>query len=121
MEYDGRQHADDVAQWNRDLDRLDDFEAARWGHIRVTAQRLQRPREVVRRVYAKLVDRGYRGPVPMFGPQWVALFETRSARQRAREAPTAETWSSNGQIDVTVGRRRDVDLTNGLRAAPRPR
>jgi hypothetical protein len=121
VEYDGRQHADDAVQWNRDLDRLDDFEDARWGHVRVTAKRLERPREVVRRVHAKLVARGYRGPAPVFGPQWVALFETRSARQRAHAAPTAASWSLSGQFDVTAARHADVELTNALRAGTRPR
>lgn len=55
IEYDGRDHAAVVTQWNRDLDRLDEFEDARWGHVRVTAHRLKRPRDVVARVHAKLV------------------------------------------------------------------
>lgn len=92
VEYDGRQHAEQSAQWEHDLDRLDDFEAARWGFVRVTSQRLRRPRAVVWRVYNKLVARGYSGPAPMFGPEWVALFEERSAARRVSQTAGPMSW-----------------------------
>ncbi len=92
IEYDGRDHAAVVTQWNRDLDRLDEFEDARWGHVRVTAHRLKRPRDVVARVHAKLVARGYQGPAPSFAPQWVAMFEARSAARRAAESARPGSW-----------------------------
>lgn len=101
VEYDGRQHAEDADQWERDLDRLDDFENATWGHVRITARRLRRPREVVRRVHRKLVAHGYRGPAPVFGPEWVALFETRTAAGRAREWAHPDSWA----VDCALGGR----------------
>jgi hypothetical protein len=30
---------------------------------------------VVRRIHTMLVERGYDGPAPYFGPQWDALFQ----------------------------------------------
>jgi hypothetical protein len=92
VEYDGRQHADVSSQWEHDLDRHDAFDASAWRTVRVTAQRLRKPREVVRGVHAKLVAQGYRGPAPVFGPEWVALFETTTAARRARTA-LAGTWA----------------------------
>ncbi len=81
-EYDGRQHAEDDEQWNHDLDRLQDFDDAGWRFYRVTNRRLHAPRQVVRRVYAKLVEGGYTGPEPVFDEQWSRLFERRPAYTR---------------------------------------
>ena len=75
VEYDGRQHAEDAYQWNRDLDRHDQLIDAGWRVVRVTARRLQQPRDVVLRVHAQLVAGGYRGPRPRFDAAWVRLFE----------------------------------------------
>jgi hypothetical protein len=43
--------------------------------VRVTADRMRRPRALVLRVHAELVERGYTGPPPTFSPLWCALFE----------------------------------------------
>lgn len=76
IEYDGDQHRD-RAQWNVDLDRDDDFRTAGFATVRVTRDRMRRPRLVVAKIHAQLVERGYRGPAPTFGPEWVELFERR--------------------------------------------
>ena len=76
IEYDGDQHRD-RGQWNTDLDRDDAFVDASFSTIRVTRDRMRRPRQLVGKVHARLVERGYRGPAPTFGPEWVALFERR--------------------------------------------
>lgn len=84
VEYDGRFHIEVEENWENDLDRLDDFAETEWLHYRVTAHRLRRPRNVVLRVYRRLRARGYAGPPPVFGDEWVALFERVSAADRAR-------------------------------------
>lgn len=76
IEYDGDQHRD-RQQWNNDLDRDDAFVDAAFASIRVTRDRMRRPRQLVRKVHARLVERGYRGPAPTFTPEWVSLFERR--------------------------------------------
>jgi hypothetical protein len=76
IEHDGDQHRDS-GQWNVDLDRDDAFGRATFTTIRVTRQQMRRPRQLVRKVHARLVERGYRGPAPTFTPEWVALFERR--------------------------------------------
>lgn len=78
VEYDGRQHADDTYQWNRDLDRLEGFADHDWLVERVTNRRLRDPRRVVLRVYELLRRRGYTGPPPRFDERWCRLFERRS-------------------------------------------
>ena len=95
VEYDGRQHAMDARQWERDVERLDGLDAAGWTHVRVTDARLRRPREVALRVFRGLVANGYAGPAPVFGTEWVALFERRSAARRAQESPDAGSWSAD--------------------------
>jgi hypothetical protein len=74
LEYDGDQHRD-RQQWNTDLDRDDAFRGLGYLTLRVTADRMRRPRALVLRVHAALVERGYRGPAPVFSPLWCALFE----------------------------------------------
>lgn len=78
VEYDGRQHAEDTYQWNRDLDRLDGFADHGWLCERVTNPRLNDPRRVVTRVYELLRRQGYTGPPPQFDERWSRLFERRT-------------------------------------------
>lgn len=92
VEYDGRFHGEEEDNWDDDLDRVDDFADAEWAHIRVTARRLRRPRAMVMRIYRRLTQRGFTGPGPTFGDEWIRLFETRSAAQRARES-LAGSWT----------------------------
>jgi Protein of unknown function (DUF559) len=75
IEYEGDQHRGDRRQWNRDIDRYDDFTAAGFVVVRVTADRARYPRLVVRRIYEAIRASGYRGPEPVFDQRWMALFE----------------------------------------------
>lgn len=75
LEYDGDRHRKDRSQWNNDLDRNDAFADLGYLVIRVTGARMAHPREVVRRVFAKLRERGYAGPPPVFSAEWCVLFE----------------------------------------------
>lgn len=74
VEYEGRQHADSIGQWNRDLRRYERLTRAGYVVIRVTHEMLRRPRELVLRIRATLVERGFRGPDLRFGPGWASLF-----------------------------------------------
>ena len=75
IEYEGDQHRTDRSQWNRDIDRQEDFARDHWTLIRVTSERARRPRQVVRVVYKALGANGYQGPAPRFDELWVSLFE----------------------------------------------
>ena len=75
IEYEGDQHRADRRQWNRDIDRFEDFTGAGFVIIRVTAEQARYPRLVVRRVHAAIQARGYGGPDPRFDQRWMGLFE----------------------------------------------
>jgi hypothetical protein len=74
IEYEGDQHRTDRNQWNRDIDRQEDFIRDRWTLIRVTSERARWPRQLVQTVYLALRANGYQGPPPEFSELWVSLF-----------------------------------------------
>lgn len=74
VEYEGRQHAEDIWQWNKDITRYAGLRDDKWAYIQVTQEMLKQPRAVVLRVHGKLVEGGYRGPAPLFADRWRTLF-----------------------------------------------
>jgi hypothetical protein len=74
IEYEGRQHAFDDAQFVRDIDRYAGFRRNAWEYVQVTKAKLARPRSLVMYVHERLVERGYDGPAPTFGARWDSLF-----------------------------------------------
>lgn len=79
IEYEGRQHLRDVAQWNVDIDRYQGFRDDGWRYVQVTNEKLARPMKLVSEVYRQLVRCGYSGPAPVFGQRWSSLFVPISA------------------------------------------
>jgi hypothetical protein len=75
VEYEGDQHRSDPRVFGNDLQRYEQLAASGVLVIRVSKEHLRRPREVVRRIHAALVSRGYNGPAPVFGPEWRSAFE----------------------------------------------
>lgn len=75
VEYEGRQHALDVQQFARDIDRYAGFRRIGWDYHQVTNERLARPRSLVMGLYDHLLQRGYDGPAPVFGRRWASLFQ----------------------------------------------
>ena len=74
LEYEGDHHRLDKDQWNTDIFRAEEFQAEGYALVRVTALHLRHPRQLARRVYRVLVERGYDGPEPRFDREWVELF-----------------------------------------------
>lgn len=74
VEYEGRQHLNDLNQWNSDIDRYRDFRDEGWRYVQVTNEKLETPKKLVAEVYGQLVRGGYDGPAPVFGDRWSALF-----------------------------------------------
>lgn len=59
VEYDGRQHRDDLDQWDRDTERRDWFDEEGWRIVAVFSRGVyRRPDETIRRVHAALRSRG---------------------------------------------------------------
>lgn len=75
VEYEGRQHAEDRYQFNRDIGRYAGLRGDAWEYVQVTQEMLKQPRGMVVHVHRKLVERGYVGPTPVFGARWHSLFE----------------------------------------------
>jgi REase_MTES_1575 len=74
IEYDGRQHADDPRQWQRDLDRREELDAMGWRLIVVTARDLYRsPDRTLERIAEALRDRGVTPPRRL-KPEWERFF-----------------------------------------------
>jgi very-short-patch-repair endonuclease len=75
IEYDGRQHAMNTAQWQRDLKRREELDALGWRLIVVTAQDLyDAPEQVLVRVRAALIERGATGIRRQFKTEWLRYF-----------------------------------------------
>jgi hypothetical protein len=64
VEYDGRQHAEDVEQWNSDLDRREELDEEGFRILIVTARGIfVEPARTIERVHNALVARGCKGIV----------------------------------------------------------
>lgn len=74
VEYEGRQHAFDTAQFNGDIGRYGRFRRHGVTYLQVTQEKLAQPRRLVAEVYADLVGLGYDGPPPVFGRDYRGLF-----------------------------------------------
>jgi very-short-patch-repair endonuclease len=74
VEYDGRQHRDDLDQWDRDLDRGDWFEQAGWTVVKVVARGIyRRPDQTIERVRRALAARGADLP-RLLSDEWRGYF-----------------------------------------------
>ncbi|HNV10192.1 MAG TPA: DUF559 domain-containing protein [Propionibacteriaceae bacterium] len=86
LEYEGRQHLSDTAQWNRDITRYDFLRDGGYRVVRVTAESLQDPEALVGRIASEIRARGWTGPAPRLGGLWRDAFLPRTARRRADAA-----------------------------------
>lgn len=94
VEYEGRQHEDDIAQWNADIDRYRGFRDAGWRYVQVTHEKLMLPQKLVSEVYGQLLRAGYDDPAPVFGTRWRSLFAPmRATPRRGRWAAHLSTSS----------------------------
>jgi hypothetical protein len=74
VEYDGRQHAEDPAQWESDLERREELDDEEYRILVVTAKGIYvEPLRTLQRVRRQLVLRGY-GDVPPIQPGWEEHF-----------------------------------------------
>jgi very-short-patch-repair endonuclease len=72
VEYDGRHHLEDPAQWERDVERRDDTDG--WRVVTVTSKGIYRePERTIARVARALRERGLR-PAPALRDDWRAHF-----------------------------------------------
>jgi hypothetical protein len=70
VEYDGRQHAEDAAQWNSDLERREELDDEEYRVLIVTARGIfVEPERTIERIRRQLESRGWRGPL-VIDPTW---------------------------------------------------
>ena len=75
IEYDGRQHAEDTRQWNRDLERREVFDDTEWKILVVTAEGIyQQPERTLARVRKALVNRGCPNVPRQLSEDWRPFF-----------------------------------------------
>ena len=78
VEYDGRQHAEAVAQWESDLDRREGFDDSGWKILVVTAKGIYKePWRTLERVHRNLVERGHRELPSRLSDDWRLHFPGR--------------------------------------------
>ncbi|HSV38174.1 MAG TPA: hypothetical protein VLI04_05390 [Nocardioidaceae bacterium] len=78
VEYDGRQHAEDKGQWNRDLDRREDLDDEEWRILVVTRKGIYvEPARTIERVFTLLRKRGLPGLPPRPRDDWRQHFAHR--------------------------------------------
>jgi hypothetical protein len=75
LEYEGRQHAESIAQFNRDIHRYAAFRRHQVDYLQITNEMLERPKTLIHRIHSRMVELGYDGPVPVFADRWDALFQ----------------------------------------------
>lgn len=69
IEYDGRQHAEDAAQWGHDISRREWLDDHQWRLLILRATDVyDTPWETVRRIGKILATRGYDKPLPVEPP-----------------------------------------------------
>ena len=74
VEFEGRQHALDANQFNRDIVRYADLRSVDYAYVQVTHEMSRQPRAVVLTIDQALRRQGFDGPAPVFGERWDALF-----------------------------------------------
>ena len=96
IEYEGRQHAFDVAQFERDIHRYGGLRGDAWAYFQATSSMLEAPAATVRAIHQLMVRQGHTGAPPSFiGRRWQSLFEVptrwrHDARRRDRDSSVAQ-------------------------------
>jgi hypothetical protein len=85
VEYEGRQHAFDVAQFEHDIHRYGALRLGDWVDLRVSASMLRAPAALATTVHRLMVRQGYEGPPPSFsGARWREMFDVPAAWRHQR-------------------------------------
>lgn len=96
VEYDGRQHRDDLDQWDRDTERNDWFDRNRWLHVPVFSRGIyRRPDLTLERVRLALKSRGCTTLPRVLADDWRRFFPVRGG-PRPSYRPAGPTPRDNG-------------------------
>lgn len=100
LEYEGRQHAETVEQFGKDITRYAGFRDESVAYLQITNEMLKKPRTLIYRIHRMLVERGYDGPDPIFADRWSSLFSPVSTSVGG--APASKTTRA---VDASAPRR----------------
>lgn len=95
LEYEGRQHAESMVQFQRDIRRYGGFRDNEVAYLQITAAMTPQPVAAVQRIHSALMRQGFDGPPPSFGPRWGALF----GRVQARGSGLSSTESAIHSVE----------------------
>lgn len=96
LEYEGRQHALDTAQFQRDIHRYGGLRREAWAYAQITAEMKSQPVALVRFVHGLMVDRGFDGPAPHFGDVWSRLLAAPAPYRHRRSVDSQPFRARNG-------------------------
>lgn len=103
LEYEGRQHAESITQFNRDIHRYAAFRRHGVEYLQVTNEMTDRPKTLIHRVHARMVELGYDGPPPVFADRWNSLFEPIPTRSGDLVARTGPLQATNPPLPAAMG------------------
>lgn len=110
LEYEGRQHAESIEQFNRDITRYAAFRRHGIEYLQITEEMIARPKAAMLRIHARLRGLGYDGPAPVFADRWNSLFDLIPAGAVQRSPLPA------GKGDPRTAPRREGRKTHRRRA-----
>lgn len=86
VEYDGRQHNEEIEQWLTDITRREELDRRRWRLVVVTKEGIyDDPLQTLIRVRTALVECGATGIRRTFKPQWRVHFPASSSSRKSRQ------------------------------------
>jgi hypothetical protein len=107
LEYEGRQHAESVQQFNRDITGYAGFRRHGIEYLQITNEMRGRPVVMVLRVHC-MCELGYLGPAPSFGSRRDAL-----DRPVPNRPPPKKRWPSHVSESGYVAEPPLIDGTGG--------
>jgi hypothetical protein len=108
LEYEGRQHAETIRQFNRDIARYAAFRRHGIEYLQITHEMTEKPKAMVRRVHARMLQLGYAGSAPVFGDRWIALFDlipTGAVRQSPNRSRKGDPRTAPRRVGRKTHRR----------------
>lgn len=100
IEYEGRQHAFDVEQFERDIHRFSGLRRGAFAYLQITASMRAAPVALVRHVHSVMLECGYDGSAPVFGEIWHRLVTVPERLRHERRHPRASVAQQPSRASI---------------------